>query len=162
MTLALDVVTIGIRSRGFLDANKRPLRIHENVIIFCRRPRSSTYNPQMIKGKRHSRGNTGSPSRHYHAHRLNVGTHSDLYYPRSIIRFTNSRGGKSLHPTQKPLELMEWLVKTYTNPGDIILEPFAGSGSTLLAAQLHGRRAIGIELSEEYCETAANRLQTID
>jgi DNA modification methylase len=66
---------------------------------------------------------------------------------------------KNTHPTVKPLALMQWLIRLVTPPGGILLEPFAGSGTTLLAAKTEGRRAVGIEISEEYCETAANRLR---
>jgi site-specific DNA-methyltransferase (adenine-specific) len=66
---------------------------------------------------------------------------------------------KNTHPTVKPLALMQWLIRLVTPPGGILLEPFAGSGTTLLAAKAEGRRAVGIEISEEYCEIAANRLR---
>jgi len=64
-----------------------------------------------------------------------------------------------VHPTQKPIDLMKWLVRTYSNPGDTILDPFAGSGSTLVAAAIEGRKAIGIEQSKEYCDTIVKRLR---
>jgi site-specific DNA-methyltransferase (adenine-specific) len=66
---------------------------------------------------------------------------------------------KNTHPTVKPLALMQWLIRLVTPPGGILLEPFAGSGTTLLAAKAEGRRAVGIEINEEYCEIAANRLR---
>lgn len=146
---------------GFLDANHRPLRNHENILIFGRQFRKMTYNPQFIKGKVHTRAKGVCSGKHYsNPKRVMPGVRTDLYHPRSVLKFQNRTGGqRSLHPTQKPLELMRWLVRAYSNPGDTILEPFAGSGSTLLAAALEGRNAIGVEQSSEYCDIIAKRLE---
>lgn len=145
---------------GFLDANRRPLRVHENILIFIQRYKGSKYNPQMIKGKLHTRGQDGRIAVHYSSRGAGKQTKSDLYYPRSILRFSNAHNGKSHHPTAKPLELIEWLIRTYSNRGGLVLDPFVGSGTTLLAAQKLGRRAIGIECEEKYCEVAAERLMS--
>jgi DNA modification methylase len=145
---------------GFLDANRRPLRSHENILIFTQMFRGSTYNPQMIEGKVHERGKGGAhKARHYSMpNKIIPKVKTNLYHPRSILRF-NNRQGKSLHPTQKPLDLMEWLIRTYSNRFETILEPFAGSGSTVIAAARNGRRCIAVEQSEEYCEIIAKRLE---
>jgi site-specific DNA-methyltransferase (adenine-specific) len=79
----------------------------------------------------------------------------DLRYPRSIQRFNRERG---LHPTQKPVALIEYLIQTYTEPGDLVLDPCMGSGTTLVAAGNLGRRAIGIEIEDWYCSVGARRL----
>lgn len=144
---------------GFLDAKRRPLRAHENILVFARRFKGSTYNPQMVAGRMHKRGNAGSLAAHYKTQRLTPGEYSNEYYPRSILRVTNGRGRNSLHPTQKPLDLITWLIRTYSSRGGLVLDPFIGSGTTLLAAQERGRKAVGIELEERYCEIAANRLR---
>lgn len=146
---------------GFLSANQRPLRAHENILIFTNHLfHGSTYNPQMIEGKMHTLGKD-KPFKiaHYAGEKQGLPKkQTNLYHPRSILRFNNSRS-KSLHPTQKPLDLMKWLVRTYTNRGDKIFEPFAGSGSTIIAAMQLGRQCLGIEQSEAYCEIIANRLE---
>jgi DNA modification methylase len=145
---------------GFLDANRRPLRSHENILIFSKIFKGSTYNPQMIEGKMHTVAKGGNRARHYSMPtRIMPARKTNLYHPRSILRFKNRSSSKSLHPTQKPIDLMKWLVLTYSHRNDTILEPFAGSGSTLVAAAYHGRQAIGIEQSEEYCEIIAKRLE---
>lgn len=144
---------------GFLSANVRPLRAHENILVFARQFKGSTFNPQMIKGKVHSRGTGKVHTNHYGHYNVVPKTTSDLYYPRSILRFATRTDGRSLHPTQKPLELMEWLVRTYSARNRVIVDMFAGSGSTLLAALMNGRRAIGMEMSESYCEVIASRLE---
>jgi DNA modification methylase len=77
----------------------------------------------------------------------------------SVLHFPNARGGRSLHPTQKNLELVKWLVRTYSKRKQLVLDPFAGSGTTLVAAQATGRRAIGVERDERFCEIAAERLR---
>jgi site-specific DNA-methyltransferase (adenine-specific) len=80
-------------------------------------------------------------------------------YPKSILSFSNADQTNRLHPTQKPVALIAYLIRTYTNPGAIILDNCIGSGTTLLAAQNEGRRAVGIEISEEYCKIAVDRLR---
>jgi DNA modification methylase len=80
-------------------------------------------------------------------------------YPSSIIQLSNADRTNSFHPTQKPVALLAYLIRTYTNPGEIILDNTMGSGTTLLAAQNEGRQAIGIEISEEYCKIAVGRLR---
>ena len=148
---------------GFLSARRRPLRAHENILIFTRKPKTSIYNPQMVIGKMHTRGNAGSQMAHYHYSRSRTGPGiiTNEYYPRSILRFSNFRHGKSLHPTQKPLDLILWLVRTYSNRRHLVLDPFVGSGTTLVAAKQTGRRAIGVEREERFCEIAANRLREL-
>ena len=76
---------------------------------------------------------------------------------RSRLRMI-ARGSRSLHPTQKNLALVEWLMRTYSNRGQLVYDPFAGSGTTLVAAKRLGRRAVGVELEESYCEVAARRI----
>jgi site-specific DNA-methyltransferase (adenine-specific) len=144
---------------GFLSAKRRPLRAHEMILIFTRKPKVSIYNPQMITGKIHKRGNSGPGMAHYTTTGSYPGIVTNKYYPRSILRFPNSRQGKSLHPTQKPVDLMMWLVRTYSKRGQMVLDPFIGSGTTLVAARKTGRRAIGVEREEKFCEIAANRLR---
>jgi hypothetical protein len=144
---------------GFLSANRRPLRAHENICIFARRYKDSVYNPQFIKGKIHKvGGGSGDAVGHYGARRLSTTRETDQWHPRSILRFSKGVGNRGLHPTQKPLELMLWLIKSYSNPRHLVLDPFMGSGTTLVAAKMSGRRAIGIEMNEAYCEVAAQRL----
>lgn len=144
---------------GFLDAKRRPLRSHESILVFTGKQfRGTTYNPQMIEGKVHKRGKKKIKCSHYGGQKGGVPEfETNLYYPKSILRFP--RPIKSLHPTQKPLELMEWLVRTYSNRDELILEPFAGSGSTLVAAFRNNRKVIGIEQTEKYCEIIAKRLE---
>jgi site-specific DNA-methyltransferase (adenine-specific) len=139
----------------FLNANRKPLPRHENILVFY--DKLPTYNPQMSKGTPYACTSAG------------VGvTTADLSvigwrtvnegerYPTSVLKFANDTG---LHNTQKPLKLLEYLVKTYTNQGDLVLDNCIGSGTTLLAAQNEGRQAVGIEISEEYCEIAIDRLR---
>ncbi|MEP7075699.1 MAG: site-specific DNA-methyltransferase, partial [Acidobacteriota bacterium] len=146
---------------GHLDANQRPLRSHEYILVFSKLYRGSCYNPQMITGKPHTIG-VGKSPKHYGTTRgVRTPRVTDQYHPKSVLRFNNTRTGRSLHPTQKPIDLMNWLVRTYSNRGDLILDPFAGSGSTLVAAAAHGRRAIGIEQSESYCNIITSRLKQI-
>ena len=146
---------------GFLSANRRPLRAHENILLFNRSYKESVYNPQFIKGKLHVRGKMGAPSGHYRNVRRTPGVVTDKYHPRSILRFSKPLGAHSLHPTQKPLDLMLWLVRSYSRPRQLILDPFIGSGTTLVAARMTGRRAIGVDTDERYCEIAANRLRQL-
>jgi site-specific DNA-methyltransferase (adenine-specific) len=152
-------VTKDFRPQHLFDAARRPLRLHESILIFTGKQfRGTTYNPQMVEGKPHLRGKKKIKCDHYGGQKGSVPIiETNLYYPKSILRF--NRPVKSLHPTQKPLELMEWLVRTYSNRNEAILEPFAGSGSTMLAALKNGRQCIGIEQDERYCEIIAKRLE---
>jgi site-specific DNA-methyltransferase (adenine-specific) len=147
---------------GFLSANKRPLRAHENILIFTRQYKRSVYHPQFIKGKMHKRGAEGRRAAHYGGHYGCVPTYSNKYHPRSILRFSKGLNNRGLHPTQKPLELMLWLIKSYSNPRHLVLDPFIGSGTTLVAAKMTSRRAIGIDTSEAFCEIAAQRLMKVN
>ena len=148
---------------GFLSANRRPLRAHENILIFARNYKQSVYNPQFIKGKIHMIKPPGKQTGHYGRYNLSYPTRlTDKWHPRSILRFSKGQGNRGLHPTQKPLELMLWLIKSYSNPRHLVLDPFMGSGTTLVAAKMSGRRAIGIDSNEAFCEKAAKRLTAVN
>lgn len=152
---------------GFLDANARPMRIHENILVFSRYFRrsndgkraASTYNPQFTVGKPYHRKHGPRRASHYNYSSPEYeSTNLGRRYPVDVLDFPNRNGAKSLHPTQKNLDLVRWLVLTYTNLNEIVLDPFAGSGTTLVACQQAGRQAIGFELSPQYCEIAQTRL----
>src|SRR6185503_15948862 len=119
--------------------------------IFAREYKRSVYNPQMIKGKMHVVGRAGGNVGHYGSFKRLPARLTDKWHPRSILRFSKPHGLKSVHPTQKPLELMLWLVRSYSNPRHLVLDPFMGSGTTLVAAKMSGRRAIGIDSNEAFC-----------
>lgn len=145
---------------GFLDANRRPLRAHENILVFARKPNSTTYNPQKVEGKAYKTVRKGSNTVIYGDFGKSTTLNQGDRHPRSVLKFASERacGGKSHHPTAKPLSLMRWLVATYSNPGDLVLDPFAGSGSTLVACSELDRRAIGVEFDPGYYQTALGRL----
>lgn len=107
---------------GFLDAKCRPLRSHESILVFTGKQfRGTTYNPQMTEGKPHFRGKEKQKCNHYGGQKGGMPIYeTNLYYSKSVLRF--NRPIKSLHPTQKPLDLMEWLVRTYSNRNETILE----------------------------------------
>ena len=152
---------------GFLNSKKMPLRSHEFVLIFARR--LSTYNPQFTFGGELYAIKRSNKSKVYGKQSGRSSYVSDgRRYPRSVIKFshdqqrTNSSiSNKDRHPTQKPLAALEWLVKTYTNPGDVVLDPFMGSGTTGVAAMQLGRNFIGIEAEAEYLEMAQRRMGVI-
>lgn len=145
---------------GHLNAKKQPLRSHEDLNVFYRQ--QPVYNPQMIYTGRssHSRGSRKDRTvNHYNSFENTEVVEQDGYqYPRSIVEF--ARPGKPRHPTQKPVALMEWLIRTYTNPDDIVLDNVVGSGTTLVAARNAGRRAIGIEWHPEYIDMTIARLES--
>lgn len=138
---------------GHLNAKKMPLKEHENVLVFYKR--LPTYNPQGIMpyGKVTTRGVGSSNYGDYLSGTLQEFTN----YPRSIQMF-NSEGGK-FHPTQKPVTLFEYLIRTYTNEGETVLDNCIGSGTTAVAAINTGRNYIGIEQDAEYCVIARQRVQ---
>lgn len=137
---------------NFLNAKKQPLRKHEDVCVFYKKP--PTYNPQMGIGKAYSKGVrkkqfTGSYGKFKP---VLVESGSGLRYPTDIVYFKTAESegcGTVWHPTQKPVELGRYFIKTFTNPGDTILDNASGSGSFLLAAMLEERNFVGIEKNQD-------------
>ena len=154
---------------GFLDANRRPMRIHENILVFSQHYRRSndgkraavTYNPQFTIGKPYKKGQRKIQAAHYSwTGDSPAKDYGDRRFPVDVLDFPNGNHN-SLHPTQKPLDLLRWLVLTYTNPGEMVLDPFAGSGTTLVACKETGRRGLGIERDRNYWTISTNRLFTV-
>ncbi len=140
---------------GFLNVNKMPLKSHENILIFYKK--LPTYNPQMVKGELHKRSKGGNrQSSNYLCNYTSTTSWSDEYYPTDVLEFKRETG---LHPTQKPVPLLEYLIKTYTQVGDTVLDNCMGSGSTGVAAYNLDRNFIGIELNLDHFTTAKNRLK---
>jgi len=170
----------GERTSGFLNANRMPLRNHEDILIFYKK--LPTFNPQFTIGKPlHGKGFSY----------LTVETTNNNYgdfeqkedyrkgntqkYPKSLLEFDYSeeefemllnhsvlnfeRPHPPIHPTQKPTALLEWLIKTYTNENDLVLDNTMGVGSTCRAAKNIGRKYIGIEKEKKYYDIAVEQLQ---
>jgi site-specific DNA-methyltransferase (adenine-specific) len=141
---------------NFMNRKHQPSKLHENVLVFSKQ--AATYNAQMIKGNsRTNGGNCGA--QHYDIKAAKVKKYYEESCPSSIIRFANG-SNNSLHPTQKPLALFEYLIRTYSNPDDLILDNCAGSGTTGKAALNLGRRFIMIERDPNYCNIARKRCET--
>lgn len=149
---------------GFLNANKQPLRVTENISVFYRK--QCTYNPQKFKGKPcHKRGSkVGSDltSMNTYGNTKYVETVGDMKFPLNLITFDKVHPSQTVHPTQKPVELMKYLVNTYTNEGDIVLDFCAGSGSTGVACRELNRKFIGIEKEQKYYDIMVKRLQELN
>ena len=138
-------------------AKKQPLKIHEIVSVF----NSGVYIPQMTKGKYRKKMTGGIKESEITGGNAVVDEYSnDLYYPKSILEYGigNMRKGR-LHPTQKPVDLLEYLIKTYTNEGETVLDFTMGSGSTGVACVNTNREFIGIELDENYFNIAKKRIE---
>lgn len=148
---------------GFLNANHAPLKIHENILVFgkgatspTKKSVSMTYNPQKTKGKPYTavQGYSGS---NYSPTVGNVTVSDGMRYPSDIIKF--NRDKEKYHSTQKPVELGRYLIRTYTNENDVVLDNTMGSGSTIVAAIKEKRQYIGIEKDEHYFEIAKQRIK---
>lgn len=146
---------------GFLNAKRMPLRQHEDIVVFYKK--LPTYNPQMIvRGKPRKKGGyVGGNKGCYNDYNEKISVNNE-YYPTSILTFSNATQKEKVHPTQKPVALFEYLIKTYTNEGDIVLDNCMGSGTTAVAATLCNRRWIGFEIEREYIEMANKRLEQIE
>lgn len=142
---------------GQLNARRQPLRTHESVLVFYKK--QPTYNPQIEKGTPYKVNRTGSrwEGRGYSSQRDHQVENTGTRLPKSVLHIPNPRirGG---HPTQKPLALFEYLIRTYTNEDDVVLDNVIGSGTTAVAAKNTGRHYIGMELDPEYIAMAEKRL----
>ena len=140
-----------------MSAKISPLKSHENVLVFSKN--KTIYNPQMEKGKPYSGFNSEKTQSEVYGGGKSV--HRDnqegTRYPKTIIRFTKDKG-KRVHPTQKPVALFEYLIKTYTNEGDLVLDNTAGSGTTGVACKNTNRNYILIEKEPEYCDIIKQRV----
>ena len=148
-----------VKGTGFLNAKKQPMRCHEIVSMFYRK--QCLYNPIKTTGhaKKVSHRSQHLQTDVYGYMRNDYTYNSTERYPRSIQVFSTDTQNSSLHPTQKPVALCEYLIKTYTNPGDTILDNCMGSGTTGVAAINTGRNFIGIELNEKYFGIAKERIE---
>lgn len=143
---------------GFLNAKRQPLRVTEDVLVFYKK--QCTYNPQMeVRGKPRKKGGYIKPqgSENYGTYEDTVSFNNE-YYPTNLIRISNANRGSKVHPTQKPTELFEYLIKTYTNEGDIVLDTCLGSGTTAIAAENLNRNWLGFELEEAYMDVIHERI----
>lgn len=147
---------------GHLNAKRAPMKAHENVLVFY--DRATTYNPIKTTGHvRKTAKKRGDGSEVYGKQNLDgVSYDSTERYPRSVLTFPSEKQTNNLHPTQKPVALCRYLIETYTNPGDVVLDNCMGSGSTGVACDQSSRRFIGIENDQTYFDIAANRLGAND
>lgn len=146
---------------GFFNAKKMPLKAHENILVFYKT--LPIYNPQKTIGHKRAtarRVGTERPSECYGKQVKITEYDSTERYPRSVIKFSSDKQTCNLHPTQKPVALLEYFIRTYSNPGDTVLDFCMGSGTAGVAAQRLGREFIGIEQDEKYFEIARNRIET--
>lgn len=146
-----------IHATGHLNAKKAPLKQHENVLVFSGASiYKMTYNPQGVIHKQVER-HIARTSSNYGKQRDYVSDSAN--YPKDVLEY--GPDPLKLHPTQKPLELIRYMVRTYSNPGDIVLDPFMGSGTTAVACVMEKRDFIGFELDETYFHIANKRLRDL-
>jgi len=142
---------------GHLNAKLMPLKRHENILVFYKRP--PVYNPQFTKGEPYDKGFALRESENWGKQVAVSGKNeSGRRYPTSLIVKSNANQRIKVHPTQKPVALFEYLIRTYTQPGEIVLDNCIGSGTTAVAALNTGRFFIGIEKEEKYVEIARKRI----
>lgn len=145
---------------GHLNAKKAPMKAHENVLVFYER--QPTYNPIKTAGhvrKTAVKRQDGTPV--YGTQRFEALPYdSTERYPRSVLTFPSDKQRQALHPTQKPVALCEYLIRTYTNEGQTVLDNCMGSGTTGVAALLSGRKFVGIEREPDYFQIACDRIST--
>ena len=143
---------------GHLNAKKMPMKAHENILVFYNK--LPTYNPQKTSGHvRKTAVKRRDDTPVYGGQDFTeLPYDSTERYPRSVLTFPSDKQWSALHPTQKPLALIEWLIATYTNAGDTVLDNCMGSGTTGEACRNLGRRFIGMELDESYFSIAAKRI----
>jgi len=155
---AYEWIWVKSKITGVLNAKKMPVRKHEQVLVFCDRKTTDVYNAQgLVRAeiKRHDKVKHSSE---------NYGKRGGVSYvqeftnwPRDVLEIPSE--GKTVHPTQKPVALMEYLIRTYTNAGETVLDFTFGSGTTGVAAANTGRRFIGIERDPDYFQIASSRIQ---
>ena len=147
------------KAGGFLNAKKMPLQAHEDILCFY--SKLPTYNPQFEVGKPYTKKavTNGDGNNYGKFDRVGqVAVNNGTRCPRSVIKFSNDNPG-SLHPTQKPVALMEYLIKTYTNEGETVLDFTMGSGSTGVACTNTNRKFIGIERDDKYFDISVKRIK---
>ena len=146
------------KATNFLNAKKQPLRKHEDICVFYNK--QPKYNPQMTEGEPYDKGIrknqlTGSYGEFNPVHVKSEGKR----YPTDVVYFKTAESeGKVYHSTQKPVALLEYLIKTYTNDGETVLDNCMGSGSTGIACLRTNRNFIGIEKDDKYFDLACNRI----
>jgi len=156
-------------STGHLNSKFAPLKKHENICVFSKAAASyvkdaskaMTYNPQWQKGKPYQSMNTPLGKNYdskWDNPQLTI-QDGEHYFPKDIIKFNRDRDEERLHPTQKPVELLEYLIRTYSNEEDTILDNCMGSGTTAVACIKENRNFIGFELNEEYVNAAEQRIE---
>lgn len=139
-------------------AKHQPMKFHENILVF--EGGGHVYYPQMEEGEPFARKAKISANKHKYGVKEIDQDNQGTRFPRSlIIEDQDWQKQQQIHPTQKPVGLMAYLIRTYTKPGEIVLDPFCGSGSTLVAAEQESRAYIGIEKEEEYVSLTRGRLQ---
>lgn len=148
---------------GFLNARRMPLRAHEDICVFYQKP--PVYHPQMGTGPRkvataHHKRNSkkGASYGGYEA----VDYDSTQRYPVSVLEFASDKQRCALHPTQKPVALCEYLIRTFTDPGDTVLDNCMGSGTTGVAAIRCGRGFVGMEKDADFFRIAKERMEDMD
>ena len=144
-------------------ANKQPMKYHEIISVFYKKP--TIYNPQFHISTPYNKGMRKEQTTDDVYGKFNqvVVESTGIRYPRNVIYFKTAESeGEVVHPTQKPIELGRYLVRTYTNPGDIVLDNTFGSGSFLVAALMEGRNFIGIEKNEDVALFKKDNINYID
>ncbi|SFL39252.1 site-specific DNA-methyltransferase (adenine-specific) [Gracilibacillus orientalis] len=148
----------GKHTTGFQNAKKMPLKNHENICVFYKK--LPTYHPQgivpLLKVRKSRRKRVGGIFKEDDTSLMKEYTTTHTNYPKSILDF--ARDSKTFHPTQKPFTLFEYLIKTYTNKGDVVLDNCMGSFTTAVACDNTQRNWIGFELENEYCEYGIERI----
>lgn len=147
------------KAGGFLNARRMPLQAHEDISVFYKK--LPTYNPQIEEGKPYikkcvTNGDGGCYGKFDRVGKTNV--NNGTRFPRSVLKFSNNNHN-SIHKTQKPIDLLEYLIRTYTNKGETVLDNCMGSGSTGIACINTNREFIGMELNEEFYNTAKKRIE---
>ncbi len=158
-----DLVWRKNKKRGFLNAKKMPLRQHEDILVFY--SKLPTYNPQKTTGHAptHNFTKHTSDGTNYGKTKQGIkGGGSTERYPTSVLDFAvvnNDRSEEKIHPTQKPVELFEWLIRTYSNEGDLVLDNCVGSGTTIWACLNSRRTFVAIENDQKYYEHCVNKYE---
>ena len=151
-----------VNGANFANANRQPLKTHESILVFSKV--QPTYNPQKTLGKPNHKQGSASRGRNCVTQLIServADNLTGLKFPKSIQTFPKHSSQSKLHPTQKPVELFEYLIRTYSNEGDIVLDCCAGSGTTGVAANSTRRHAILIEKDAKYFDIMKNRLFNI-